>query len=296
MAELSLTQNGQDVGAMLPQDISVSGKSALQIADQYVDMEEAQVRELVREFKKSTSEWTAMEENDAKDNTSELDGKKVRFKWNADESRYDISFAEGEGDQKHLEKLDWDADYTALLPNKSVSEGDRWEVDPKGLGKVLMPGQALESFAEGEEDNELAEMMKSAVIEQFDKLVAALQTKCEYAGQREVDGVNCGVIKLEVSVDETLDLADMFRKLIEAQVGEMEIKTTIDEASLAVKASGKGELLWDLGAGHAHAFDLGSEMKFEIALTMSVDAQGQTVDIDGSAEFAGDVAWKMELE
>ena len=297
MGDISLTQNGQDIGAMLPQDIGFSGTIVMQLVDQYVDLEENVVRELVREFKKSTSEFTAMEETESEENVSKLDGTKVRFKWNAEESSYDVTVAEGEADEKELESLDWDADYTALLPGKEVAEGDRWDVDAKSLDKVLAPGTSFEKALNSDTDgDEMAEFAKSTIIPQIEKMIQGIQAKCEFAGKRDLDGVEVGVIKFEIALDESMDLSELIQKAVELQAPEMEIEMSIDEASLAVKATGKGELLWNLAAGHAQAFDLDTDLAVEIVLTMSIDAQGQTVDMDGSADMSGTVKWSMELE
>lgn len=297
MGDISLTQNGQDVGAMLPQDIGFSGTTTMQLVDQYVDLEENVLRELVREFKKSTSEWTAMEDTTSEDNVTKLDGTKVRFKWNAEESSYDVTVAEGEADEKELDSLDWDAEYTVLLPGKEVAEGDRWDVEAKNLDKVLAPGTSFEKALESDTDgNEMAEFAKTTIIPQIEKMIEGIQAKCEFAGQREEGGVTLGVIKFEIALDESMDLSELIQKAVEMQAPEMEIEMSIDEASLAVKATGKGELLWNIAEGHAHSFNLDTEMTVEMVITMSIDAGGQQVDVDGSADMTGTVKWAMELE
>ena len=300
LGDVTFEVDGQDMTGELPSDVGFGVDMFTEIVDHYIKVEDGKPLELVREFSQSKADYHALEEHGSKDDITELDGKKVRFKWNEGEKRYDVSFADGEGKPDALEGLGVDMDLRTLLPGKSVSEGDTWAVDGKGLATALLLGLDLEHMPAlgegGGEDAELLEMFKSDLLPQLEKFRDEFKATCEYAGQREVGGHKVAAIKIKLDVNGSIDIAELVRKAIGAQAGAEQIELKIDDASLKLGVKGEGELLWDTSGGHAHAFDMNADIEFAAKLAMSVKAEGRNVTVDGGAELLGKSHWTMALK
>jgi hypothetical protein len=300
LGDVTFEVDGQDATGELPPDVTFGVEMFTEIVDHYIKVEDGKPLELVREFGHSKADYHALEEKDSKDDITELDGKKVRFKWNEGEKRYDLSFADGDGKTDALDGLGVDMDLRTLLPGKAVAQGDRWAVDGKGLATALLLGLDLEHMPEfgsgGGEDAEIAEMFKSDLLPQLEKFRDDFKATCEYTGQREVDGHKLAAIKIKLDVDGSIDIAEVVRKAIGSQAGGEQVELKIDDASLKLTAKGEGELLWDVGAGHAHGFEMNADLEFGAKLAMSVKADGRNVTVDGGAELLGKGSWTMALQ
>ncbi len=301
MGDLSLVMNGQDMSGMVPLDqISGDVEASFSVVDTYVKTEGGKIQEFVRRFEKSNAEWDMGDESGSKDDWMEMDGKTVVFKWDGESKKYELSYKDGEGDEDKLEKLGVNPellDYRTLLPQKAVSKGDRWSVDPKGVGSALMFGldfDALPSMGDEIDDPTALEMLEQ-IKPAFERMLEGIKTDCEYDGTRDVDGVNVGVIKVRIVVDGSVDLAQMIEELARKQVPEgVEFDMKLDKAKMSMTMKAEGELLWDVKRGLPHAFTLGGKMGAEFALDASVSAAGQEQSIEVSMELSGDIKWGME--
>ncbi len=301
MGDLSMVVNGQDMSGMIPLD-QMSGEfdASFSVVDQYVKTVDGKLLEFVRRFDKSSSEWDMGEESGSEEDWMEMDGKTVVFKWNEESKSYERSYKDGEGDEEKLEELGMNPDlldYRTLLPQKSVAKGDRWSVDPKGMGSALMFGldfDALPSMGDEIEDAEALEMLEQ-LKPSFERMLESIKTECEYDGVREVDGVNVGVIKVRIAVDGSVDLAQTIEELARKQIPEgIEVDMSINTAKVGMTMKGEGELLWDVQRGLPHTFSLAGEMGLKFELDASVSAEGQEQAIEMSMEMTGDVNWGME--
>ncbi len=301
MGDISMVMNGQDMSGMIPLD-QLSGEfdASFSVVDQYVKTVDGKLVEFVRRFEKSASQWDMGEESGNEEDWMEMDGKTVLFKWNEESKSYERSYKDGEGDEEKLEKLGMNPellDYRTLLPQKTVSKGDRWSVDPKGMGSALMFGLDFDSLPSMGEEIDDAEALE--VLEQlkpaFERMLDSIKTECEYDGTREVDGVNVGVIKVRIAIDGSVDLAQMIEEMARKQIPEgVEVDMSITTAAVGMTMKGEGELLWDLQRGLPHGFALNCEMGMTFELDASVSAEGQEQAIEMSMEMDGDVIWGME--
>lgn len=300
LGDVSFEVNGQDMAGEVPSDVAAGVELSAEITDHYVKVEDGKPIELLRKFGPSKVDYHAMEEKGTKDDFIELEGKQVRFKWNGDTKEYDVSFAEGEGDPQTLEMLGVDMDLRTFLPGRAVAQGDKWSVDGKGLRTALLLGLNLEHMKglsddlEGDEAK-LVELLQDDLLPQLEKLGEDFKATCEYTGQRDIDGHKVGAIKIKLDVKGGIDLASIVRKAIDEEAGDEQIDLQIDDASLKLKIDGEGELLWDMTAGHAHAFDMNAAVELAAKLAMAVKAPEQ-VDITAGAELLGKSHWTMELK
>jgi hypothetical protein len=300
LGDFSLDVNGQDMSGNieLPGDASFGFDVTARIVDHYVKVEGGKPLELVREFRGTEFEWFAADETGSDDEARDLDGKSVVFRWNEETSSYDVAFHEGsEGDAEDLEGLGVDMDFRTLLPGRAVAEGDTWKVEPKGIGTALLLGLDLERLPSFDtEGDEALEIVKAELLPQLEELLDDFEAQCEYTGRRDVDGHDCAVIKLDIACDGTIDLRELILRAAESEIGdEQGVTPNIDDASIAVDLQGEGELLWDLAAGHARAFELEAEIELDFSLDASIDAEGQSFSVSGSAELLGDGKWAMKI-
>lgn len=295
---ITAIMDGQDMSAAIPaQDVAGDFEALIQIVDSYVKTVDGLPRELRREYVDSSADWSMMGESGTNDNLTELNGETVVFKWNEETKAYDVTYADGEGDAERIQHERVDLDYRTLLPGKEVAAGDRWTVERDGMVTALFFGLEVSQLAEqmegGDMPPEVAEMMDS-VLPELGKLFDGLKGECEYAGTRQEGDVEVGVIKVVVRSEGTADLAAVLAAAIDEQVGEQGIEVDIGSAALTLQIEGEGELLWDLKAGHAHAFGFEGDAELGFAIDVSVVDPGGTEHTgEVSADFIGHLKWTM---
>jgi hypothetical protein len=301
LGDLTMLVNGQDMSGMVPLD-QMAGEfdASFSVIDEYVKTVDGKPIEFVRQFVKSTTEWDMGEESGSEEDWMEMDGETVVFKWNAETKSYDRSYKDGEGDAEKLEDLGINPellDYRTLLPQKSVSKGDRWSVDPKGMGSALMFGLDFDSLPSMTDEIEDADAL--AMLEQlkpsFEKMLEGFKTECEYDGTREEGEVTVGVIKVKISADANMDLAQMIEEMARKQIPpEVQVDMTFNTAAITMKLTAEGELLWDIKRGLPHSFTLDGDMEMGFELDASVSAEGQEQAIEMNMEVMGKMNWLME--
>lgn len=298
MDEISLIVGGQDVAGSIPQiEFSLKLETRVEVTDVYKAVGEGRPLELLRTFEAlSSSVNMQMSPAEAEipeiESTSELEGKTVLFRWNEEEQEYERSYAEGEGDEELLEGLEEDMDLRVFLPASEVAEGETWTVELADLQSVIIPGGNPRMMPEGMEvDQETLKMFEELFgnFELGDLLEG--ECSCTYKGARDEDGVRLAEIAIEVEVSTTLDLAEVLNKAIrvalEQQGVEDAVDFSLDKADLNLDFEGSGVLLWNLGAGRLHGFQLGGDATIDMDLAVSVEAEGQSQGVDASMVLSG---------
>ncbi|HTF89521.1 MAG TPA: hypothetical protein VK843_14000 [Planctomycetota bacterium] len=305
LGDVTLDVAGQDVTGELPSDVSAGFEVSLKILDDYVKVEGGKPLELLRQFVQFNGSYHAMEESESTDDMHDIDTKVVRFKWNEDKQVYDITVADDDTPPEQLRVMGVDMDLRSLLPAKSVSQGDAWDVDGKQLAAALIPGidlgnlPDLETLMEDETDPESVlglEIIKSEFIPQLEKLRDACKTTATYTGQREIDGRTLAAIRIKLDVAGSIDMLGFMRIAMKEGAELDEDDYDIEAAALEVTFRGEGELLWDIEAGIAHGFDFSAKLELAAKLAMSISGDGETVDVEGEAELLGKGHWAMELK
>ena len=232
--------------------------------------------------------------------SSELEGKTVRFTWNEEEEAYDIAYSEGEGDEALLEDLEEDMDLRVFLPSSEVAEDATWEVELVRLETVMAPGGNLSMLPEDMEMDQEAMDKFSEMFKGFaEKYADQLEGKCvcTYKGMREEGDVRVAEIVIELEVAATLDLTEMLSQAIQAAIEQneqgMDVKFSFDSADLNVDFEGAGTLLWNPSAGVVHSFQVGGDVTFGVDVAFSVDAMGESQDVDASLEMSGSMDYAL---
>jgi hypothetical protein len=233
------------------------------------------------------------------DSLSELEGKTVVFKWNADEQAFDKSFPDDGGDAKLLEGLEQDMDFTALLPTASVSTGDTWKLELESLPRLLVPGGNLslepeiEDLPEGLGGMGGMEGMTGNLADMLGDLEG--EATAEYKGTRDADGVKCAVIQVKLAIKSAADLSDKVAEALEDQELPEGMKMELGHMDVEMELEGEGTLLWDLEHGHAHSFDMAATVTSTMDMGMSIDAGAGQMEMEQVMEMSGSMDVKVTV-
>jgi hypothetical protein len=74
------------------------------------------------------------------------------------------------------------------------------------------------------------------------------------------------------------------------------IEVDFSAMEVAWKLTGTGELLWDLAAGHVHAFALDAKVELEAKLAWRQPLAGKEVLLEGTYELSGTARSNLTLE
>ncbi|MDP6955191.1 MAG: hypothetical protein QF599_04380 [Planctomycetota bacterium] len=240
------------------------GSLSLVVVDEYSAVDDqGELTRLTREFELIEEAsgfeafWEDGEEQNSGEGTSELEGEAVVFEWDEEQEDYLAEFAAGSsGDVSLLDGLDISMDLEWFLPQDSVEIGAVWEIEPDFYELLTMPGGDLAiemeySEEQGEEDDHYGDDEDLAGDDEAGEAEWSGTIRCELAAIEELEGRSMGYIELELEVE-------VFSAM------EFSEADSEGEFSLALEETEthelKGELIWDLKAGHAHSLELTGEM------------------------------------
>lgn len=292
LEEMSMVQNGQEIDAsMMGLEMTATTKFVVGVTDEYLAVEGSRPTRLSRTYDEislssevASSNAMMGDSNAEMTGSSELQGVRVEFRWNGDE--YVAAYPEGvDGDEDLLEGLTAQLDFEGLLPSAEVSEGDTWSIDPQELRVCFAPGGDVKIELESS-DEAMSGMGQQPTPDQF---IGDLEGEVtgEYAGTRTVDGVEVAVIKVTAEVSSNRDLSEMAGDMMGDAMEEQGIEMDIESMDSEFSFEGEGQLLWNLGAGVVHSFELSGEVTQTIDTSMQISAQGRDMAIEQSMSFGG---------
>jgi len=299
LGDLTMLANGMDVSEGVPGDFEVTIAITMKVVDTYVDVEDGKPLDLIRLYDSMAARWETPDDSGEADEgpLTELEGKQVQFRWDADAETYDVSYHDCEGDESALEDLGVDMDLRMLLPDSEVSEGDSWMLEPEQVRNLILFGSDTGELSPDMEDDPMGigPLIESELLPQIESLLEELSAECTYKGRREVDGTAVGAIEVTLEGEGSIDLSGLIRGLIDSQVPEgMDIAVEIDEAVVSLTLEGEGTLLWDLGAGRLHSFEMSPELEILIDVALTVEAAGESQEFEASVELLGSGDWTAE--
>ncbi len=265
----SLTFGGRELPKELQDKIemTMSFGESVEYDDEYVDMDGARPKELVRHFSKATITGAAhsvtpgAEPKDKKRETeSLLVGRDVAFTWNAKENEFERAFRGEKADASLLEKLSEDTDLRKLLPQERAKVGDGWKLDSNAFNPLVVPGGNL--HFKPDDDSEF----------DFESNTSG-QTEAQFAETREVDGVPLAVVTMKSSIKWH---SDKIRK------DEMPMKM---EISLDLE----GEFLWDLEHKHLSSYEMHGPVEMTLDGISEVEVKGRKIEMKMRFELAGEM-------
>jgi dsDNA-binding SOS-regulon protein len=274
-------------------------KTEITVSDKLVELGAGAPKVLVRTYEKLAGDGSVamvmgpMGENSTDMSAkSELEGKKVKFTWNADGGKFERDYDESEGDKELLEGLVEDMDLREFLPKTEVSAGDTWKIAPAAMRAMVAPGGALALIPESAEGG-MGGM--SPGMDQMGDLAGMLtgdfegEVTAEYKGIREDSKL--GEIKITFEIKTSADLSEKAAELAD----QMPEGMSMEIQSLDMEFSWKGEatILWDVASGHVSGVEAAGDQSLSVDTGMKMSMQGQEMEIETGMEMSGKVESKL---
>ena len=264
-------------------------KLAVDATDKYVQTKEGRPTELLRTFDSLRLSAEAGGEAHDAPSFDALEGKTVRFKWNADSESYEKSLVDSKGDDALLAQLSDDFDLRVLLPAKKVTEGETWEVTGDRLLPFFLPGGVAGEIASGSDKEEIASAI-TEVRAALGKFQEDMKVVCKYKGARDEGGERVGVIDFTFANKGKPDLSRLIQTIAAAE--ETDIHFDVD-ASADIDLQGSGTLLWNLAGGRVQSFAMHSEAGVDLDVKMEFAVESQNVEALVKARFACKADWSL---
>lgn len=285
----TLSMDGEEVPpeALGEFGVHIEHVERYRITDTFEAVEGGRPTRLLRAFDELGGQETMRATTDGEEETtsseyeSELEGKTVRFAWNGDAERFDVSFAPGsEGDGALLEGLEEDMDLRRFLPEGPADEGDSWAVDAQAFQAVLEPGGDLD-LQEPDEERKPSSEHDEALRENLAGKVSAT-----FAGVVEEEGQRFARIELVLEVGTFVEEELPAEDLPEAGSG-----TSRSEIEFHLA----GELTWDLAHGHARALELAGEYQVSSTHDLRGEFEGQSFEQEQTMVFGGAIRFATRI-
>lgn len=272
----------------------------VQVRDQLGPLEDGRPTHLVRHFEELSQESSQSEggEDTTSAAGSPLEGRSVRFEWNAEDERYDVSSADDqELDDDLAAQLDEDLDLRLLLPKNAVSEGDEWEVDARLYLAFMWPSGLLEwqekdAKDEEDEDPEEQRTLNRQTIENLEGEGHATLKEL-----REEDGRTVAVIGLRLVIDTSTESEQEITPEAAAEdeeEGELEPFTL--KSGTRIHRELEGEVLWDVAGGHALGAELAGEGVRELFRSRSFETPEGPMEMSEVQRLEGTLRYQARIE
>lgn len=310
MDDMAVLINGEENPMMPNIEMDMVTTNEFQFTDVYESMADGQPSRMQRTFetiKIDISGETVMdmmgetqEETLAGEGSSALEGMTVLF--NLKDGEYQKTWPKDEeGNDELLEGLVEDVSLRTLLPTEEVAEGESWDIEPKALIELLAPGGNLSMDLEmtgGDDAMNMgpdADMMSNMREMLSGELEGTFTGKL--SGYREVEGARLAVIELEIELDCTTDMVDLFREQMEESLPpEAGIEMDVSSVDVSYVFEGSGELLWDASNGHMAGLTMEAETAMSMEMIIGMDAGGQQMDMEMSIEMSGVIRVEVGVE
>lgn len=292
LTDLSASIDGEPLerSGELP-DYGMSFQEHIAVTDTLQSVSDGRPTELVRTFDELSQANTDSSEGEDTETTltSPLQGRSVRFSWDAEDERYEIEAAdEGELDEGLAAWLAEDLDLRLVLPPGEVAPGDEWELEAKLYLAFMWPSGLLDFHVEGEEPSEEDRAPSRQTIERMEGSGTARLEEV-----REEDGLRLAVIHVELEI--TTGSETTLPALEEDELARPEIKIEVE-----IERTLTGTILWDLEHGHAHSAELeckASRLHSE-SWTVAGEQDGEelSADVEQARMLEGTIHYRATIE
>jgi hypothetical protein len=276
-------------------EMSMALSQKIVVTDQYVKNRANAPQKLVRSFDELGGEQSAsmkmeiMGERQTKDHTmrakSALEGKKVAFEWDAEESAYKKTFDPAEEEMEVLETVEEDMDMRNVLPGDAVEEGAEWDVPMRGLRTLFAPGGNLALVPENTEEDAMKMGLDSSSLSEMigEKLEGT--AKAKLVKIEELDGVQCARIHISLDVKSSADMTEVARKKLEGS--DLPPGFELDHLDVSFAFAGEGDLLWNIAGGHFHNLDMSGQMTIKNEQGVRLEVGGRKMSVDQTMTLSG---------
>ncbi len=265
-------------------------KLVVAATDKYVQTKEGRPTDLLRTFDSLRLGAESGAEKDDAPKFDALEGKTVRFKWNADSETYEKTLQDSKGDDALLAQLSEDFDLRVLLPTKKVADGEAWEVTGERLLPFFLPGGLPGDVSSGSDKEEMAAAL-AEVHSALAKFQDELKVQCKYKGSREEGGERVGEIDFTFAAKAKPDLSRLVQTIASAEDSDMHFDV---DASADIDLQGSGTLLWDLAGGRIQSFAMHADAGVDVDAKLNFDVESQNVEAKVKAHFNCKADWSLK--
>jgi hypothetical protein len=303
IGNLTLEVDGNDIGAFLgDMEVESGNESKIVFTDTYDKVDDGRVIKLTRSFSTLSNSTTVSfgsqlgSESQNIDVASVLEGESASFQWDPEEQEYKASFGDDSGlEDELLAHLEFESDLRFLLPDGEVKADDTWEVPLVEFKQILSPGGKLGWMSEDVPNMDMDAF--ADIAEKIQEKAEALMIEaligsatCTYKGLREIDGVEFGLIEIELKFEVALDMIPFFTQLstaiLEALPDGIELKFDFDTLELDISLKATGNAYWDLSAGHLTTLSLTSDADFAFDVDMHVEIPSEAHSVVAYMEMS----------
>ncbi len=282
MADLQLSVDGNPIEQPegLPES-SLAFLERISVSDEIRSLEEGRPTELVRTFDELLQESTQPQGDEEVETTSgsPLEGRSVRFTWDAEDETYRVESADDEElDEDLRDGLAEDMDLRAVLPAEEVEPGDEWEIGAELYLAFMWPAGLLDFHDEGtEEADEQDREMNRETIERLEGKGTA-----RFEELREEEGLRLAAIHVELEITTGCD-GELEEGALQVEV---EIERTIE-----------GTILWDLEHGHVHSAELQADARRLTTRNWTVvNPEGDELELEEAWSLEGTIHYAMTVK
>ncbi len=275
-----------------PQETDVTTKELLRVTDRYLECAPAGPLAIERSY----LEWKLG------DSSGDIAGPEgvgtlltdctVRFTRLPDESwrREALTLSDPARDEPGaLEKLAAELDFVALLPAAEVSIGSSWDVPVLRVENLVAPGLELRRVLGLDAPSLLASLGELSA----DALPPVL--RCTLASVDRDGERGLATITLALAFHAPLTPTPAAREALGRQIGggaSFDIQSFTHDLELAAH----GELVWDLGAGHFHSFELAFAIDLTRAWQATLTHAEESSHLSTRERFHVDLSTRASLE
>ncbi len=302
LEEMQVLMNGEENPMMPQMEMDMENTLAVTVTDTYGKVADGRPVSLDRSYDSIDTEFNMSMTAEggpagtetatpSGSGTSPLEGLKVHFQWNAEDSDYDATWAdeEAQGEDEWLEGLEMEMDLRDLLPARPLTVGDRYEIPLEGLVSVVAPGGDLkidmqidgDEASMGPADPELMTNMRRMFSE-----ILRGKASGTLSEVREGEDGRFAVIEIDLDVDSNSDMSDLVQEAMEMQRQEG-LEISLNQADVHFALEGKGTLEWDLDQGRVHSLDLSGDTSMEMEMEMEMNFGPQSMLMEMSMEMSG---------
>jgi hypothetical protein len=276
------------------QDMTINLELAVAVTEKLAGVKDGRATDLLRTFDTIHGKAEAGEES-SEDSFSEIEGKTVRFLWDAEKNEYKKTWHECTGKDELLNALSPDMDVSALLPSKKVSKGDKWEVGGSHVLSLLLPGLQpgtldLDKAGMGAEESKAVQIMIDELGPQLEEGLKKLKVSCEYDGSHDADGASVADVKLHLEGELKLDIGPVFERIAAEESGGPEANV---DATVTLSIKGDGALVWNSQTNMLSSYTLDADLQLQLKANATAEQGGQEMKFKASILVGGKGSWKL---
>lgn len=229
----------------------------------------------------------------------ELTGETVEFAVKDGETVVTFAKDSEDADEELLDGLVVDMDLCEMMrgsEGEAHEEGDRWNADPETFLALTRPGGVGFVPFEPADDEHTVGLFVTGLMSCRDAFANPDgDVELYWKGTRDIDGVRCAVLDLDVDLTGATDLTDLMLEDLRACLPELGDDAEFAQVCEAtVSLDGEGELIWNLEANRLHTVEIELDNETIFDISGSVGDDGMEISVILTA--TGTSAFSVEVD